>query len=356
MLKISKIILIVLMISCSLTSYGQGVVTRSKNKIKTNTKTTFHQIKDPTIYDKGYLSDTLKNIADPIELLKIESERGDVRSQFKLGDIFHKGLGCDINIEEAIKWYKLASNQESAEAQFILGKIYEIGDGVNINYIESAFWYEKAAYNNIVEAQVKLGDYFYDGIGVEKDLEESIKWYSLALENGDESVYRRLGELYYKKSLKDNEYFDDAIQYYKKSADKGNIESFFSLGYMYESVKNYSESVRWYRKAAEQGHFYSQIAMYFSYGEGKGVDRDPNESFYWLKKAAEQDQSNLKPNELQWYRSIQCSVGTTYYDGYVLGYKIKNFRKDKNMAKLWWEKAAANGDLYAKEYLKEKFK
>ena len=88
------------------------------------------------------------------------AEQGDVRSQFKLGELYHEGLGVSPDIDSAIRWYTLAAEQGHADAQNNLGIIYD------------------------------------DGIDVIPDFRMAIKWYTLAAEQGDPGAQFNLGAIY----------------------------------------------------------------------------------------------------------------------------------------------------------------
>ncbi len=52
--------------------------------------------------------------------------------------------------------------------------------------------------------------------------------------------------------------YEEAVKWYRRSADKGNVDAQYALGRMYENgigvVQNYEESAKWYRKAERQSH------------------------------------------------------------------------------------------------------
>ena len=88
---------------------------------------------------------------------------------------------------------------------------------------------------------------------------------------------------------------------YKASAEQGDAEAQFNLGFCYDDgrgvKKDYGEAVKWYRKAAEQNFAPAQFNLGYCYANGQGVKKNLEEAVEWYRQAAEQNytpaQSNL---------------------------------------------------------------
>ncbi|MQN39338.1 sel1 repeat family protein, partial [Prevotella copri] len=52
--------------------------------------------------------------------------------------------------------------------------------------------------------------------------------------------------------------YEEAVKWYRKSADQGDSAAQFNLGCCYENGQGvpqcYDEAIKWYRKSAEQGY------------------------------------------------------------------------------------------------------
>jgi hypothetical protein len=70
------------------------------------------------------------------------------------------------------------------------------------------------------------------------------------------------------------------------------------LGLLYNEGKcvtqNYSEAVKWYQKAAEQGNVNGQINLAFMYEKGLGVERNISTAVSWYTQAAKQGDEDAK--------------------------------------------------------------
>ena len=72
--------------------------------------------------------------------------------------------------------------------------------------------------------------------------------------------------------------YREAVAWYRKATDQGNVDAQFNLGVMYANgrgvAQNNKEAVVWYRKAAEQGYASAQNNLGWMYQTGQGVKRD----------------------------------------------------------------------------------
>lgn len=78
----------------------------------------------------------------------------------------------------------------------------------------------------------------------------------------------------------------------RASAERGDAEAQFTLGYRYAAglgvMKSEVESFKWFRKSAEQGNKGAQYNLAYYYAHGVGVERNEVETVKWYRKAAEQ--------------------------------------------------------------------
>ena len=139
-----------------------------------------------------------------------------------------------------------------------------------------------------------------------------------------EEMYRRGYAAYEAKR------YDEAVEWYRKSAELGNAEAQCMLG---ELADDFEEAVEWYLKAAEQGNADAQYELGVCYRYGDGVPRNISEAVKWYLKAAER--GNMK---------AQYEAGRHYYSG--LGVP-----KDVDEAVKWYRKAAAQGHSMAQSTL-----
>ncbi len=90
----------------------------------------------------------------------------------------------------------------------------------------------------------------------------------------------------------------EAVNWLRRSAEKGNVRAAYNLGMIYDKgdgvTQDLAEAAKWYRKAAEKGHAQSQFNLGLMYTNGEGVAKDRNEAVKWLRKAARQGHVNAR--------------------------------------------------------------
>jgi TPR repeat protein len=154
------------------------------------------------------------------------------------------------------EWRPLAE-RGSVKAQNGLGDLYRRGDGVPQDYAAAARWYLKAAEQGYAKAQNNLGDMYAAGLGVAKDLAQAMRWWRRAAERGDAADQYILGALYADGEEVPQDWAE-AARWYRKSAEQGYAKAQSSLGLMYSKgqgvPQNFIEAHKWYNLSAMQGN------------------------------------------------------------------------------------------------------
>ena len=90
-----------------------------------------------------------------------------------------------------------------------------------------------------------------------------------------------------------NNDFDTAYGFWKKSSDLGDPASQFNIGLLYTMGlgvnQNYREAFKWFELSASQGLAEAQYHLGLLYFEGLGVKSSYKDSFYWFKLASDQN-------------------------------------------------------------------
>ena len=120
----------------------------------------------------------------------------------------------------------------------------------------------------------QLGEKYYNGDGVERDYREAVKWYRKAAEQGNIYAQNNLGSCYYYGNgvLQD---YEEAVKWYQESARQGMSIAQNFLGDCYLNGKgvseDYGEAVKWYQESARQGYPVAQNNLGNCYKNGWGV-------------------------------------------------------------------------------------
>ena len=84
--------------------------------------------------------------------------------------------------------------------------------------------------------------------------------------------------------------FDKAFPVLKKSAQLGNSEAQYNLGYLLQNgigtEKNLSEAVEWYKKSSDNNFNDAHYALMMAFGNGDGVEQNSSKAFEYAMKCA----------------------------------------------------------------------
>ena len=132
---------------------------------------------------------------NPIDELREDAERGDVKAQYVLGCCYNGDHGYTRDPVKAAKWWAIAAARGLADAQFCLGLSCFMGEGVPKDVAEAAKWWRKAADQDQMDAQYFLGLSYHTGIGVAKSDTSAIYWLRKSADQGSQSARRLLREI-----------------------------------------------------------------------------------------------------------------------------------------------------------------
>lgn len=147
---------------------------------------------------------------------------------------------------------------------------------------------------------------YYAGQGVSQDYVKAAHYYSLAadpsraaslnrrwgyvMKAGDDRAQTQLGFMY-AHGLGVQKYYAQALYWYNKASDQGNIQATTNLGWLYENgygvTQDYAEAAALYLKAASGGNARAAANIGNFYSTGQGVQRDDEQAFFWMAVAAE---------------------------------------------------------------------
>ena len=99
---------------------------------------------------------------------------------------------------------------------------------------------------------------------------------------------------------------EKAIPLLKQSAELGNAEAQYNLGYCYQAgagvEQNQQKAIEWYLKSADLGFNDALYQMMMAYGNGNGVEQDFEKAFSYALKCAENDDGTCMFNLIGCYK------------------------------------------------------
>jgi TPR repeat protein len=107
------------------------------------------------------------------------------------------------------------------------------------------------------------------------------------------------------KKFIETQKFDKAVPLLKQSAELGNAEAQYNLGYCYQSGVvveiNKKKAVEWYLKSAEQGFNDALYQLMMTYGKGDGIEQNHKKAFSYALKCAENNDGTCMWNVVNCY-------------------------------------------------------
>ncbi|MBL4787244.1 MAG: sel1 repeat family protein [Cohaesibacteraceae bacterium] len=201
----------------------------------------------------------------------------------------------DIDRQDAIDKCRIAArkNPNNLRVRFQLARAYDAA-GNESGALELV---KSAAIAGYAIAQAKYGYRFENGFGVDEDTEQAVSWYQKSADQGDLYGQFYLGQMYeygtgvgYDPAL--------AIFWIGKAAQSGLPAAQYQLGNMYTrgdefTPPNQALGIHWYRKAAEQekAHAGYQLNLAKVLVQGSGAHVDYDEAAKWYLSCLENGHS-----------------------------------------------------------------
>lgn len=145
------------------------------------------------IYFKGLCTTT--NLDTGFVWYREAARRGHTNAQNMVGVCYGKGLGTTKNLEEAQRWFREAASKGDARGQYNLGYLYYSGEGVARDFTEARNWFYQASKEGLPEADYFLGYIYQTGKGVPRDLNRAVIYYRRAAQGGDVTAREELRKM-----------------------------------------------------------------------------------------------------------------------------------------------------------------
>lgn len=157
------------------------------------------------------------------------------------------------------------------------------------NLIQAMQCFMDAAKQGLMEAQLNVAVGYEKGSGLEKNKVFAVKWYGKAADRGHLEARYRQGALLIDDFMPTA--WANGVTYLRMAADLGHAGAQCDLGACYGDGKGVEKdpetALAWFRKAADQGDASAQFNIGIAYENGAGVTRDLSEAARWFRRAAD---------------------------------------------------------------------
>ena len=264
-----------------------------------------------------------------------DSEAVDDNLKYKIGQMYMKGFGTNIDITEAEKWLSDAAKDGNAYAQYALSKIYLSVDPPDQDKIKEAIrlLHQSADIGNNSTSMYALGKIYLNENYGYIDVDKAIEYFEKASESNSIASFM-LGKIYYDGEYKERD-IEKAIKYFTAAAEDNNEYAQYRLGNIYLQEKSDElAAVMWYEKAAKAGNAFAKYKLGCIFVDPDKKNFDIEKGIKYLKECADVDNNEF----------AQVKLGFLYFKGDVTG-------KDREAARKYFEKAAENGSKVAYDVL-----
>lgn len=192
-----------------------------------------------------------------------------------------------------------------------------------------------------------------------KDYDKAEEYFKKGIKAGSVESYYQLGSLYSAFMKKDSKY---AIKEYEKAALKGHTLAMHNLGVQYYNQAKFNEAIKWYRKSADSEDNYSLEGLGHSYRMKGNLEKardtylelaierkDPqgyrNLGIFYSKEEGYKD---LKKSKEYFLKCIEFGYTGCYT---AIGQVYEEDEKDYKNAEIWYKKGFDVGNTSSAQRL-----
>lgn len=213
-----------------------------------------------------------------IEYLQKAANLGHDLAQWELANCYASGEGVFQSPQQALNRYLMAADMGYAKAEFTVGAWYMKGSKELTKDPMKGFEYlRRAALQGNVEAQAWVANCYLNGEGVGQNKLLGFRYLQNCVRD---SAYA--SHLFAECRLKGDPCTANtglALDYFKKAAEAGYVESLYSIANIYftsDEFRNEALGCEYLRRASDKGHLQAKYALALRCMKGEGVPVDLN--------------------------------------------------------------------------------
>ena len=291
-----------------------------------------------------YGNGTDKDLSQAFLWYQKSSSQGQPYASYSIAQMYNKGEYVSQSEENAQRYYKNAlsgflglesKDQADDNLYYKLGSMFKKGLGTDIDMDKAIDYFKRSAKMNNTNAKRTLALEYLSGEYLELDIEKGLEMLTECADSGDTLSCYKLGKIYFKGEIVYKD-LNMAEKYFLKAAENKNEYALYSLGKLYLEKEKYSldEAVGYFEKALK----YEDIKPYAEYSLAKiMLDNNP---YHDSEKAVSLLESSAEDND--WAPFL---LGRLYL------YGTDDIPKDNEKAEEWLTMSASQGNEYAQYML-----
>lgn len=286
--------------------------------------------------------------------LQIESKnQADDNLYYKLGSMFKKGLGTDIDMDRAIDYFKRSAEMNNKNGLYEYGKALLLDEHIPQDKEKAVKLLEKAIRLENINAKRFLAFEYISGEHLEQDIGKGLDMLTECAECGDTSSCYKLGKIYFKGEIVLQD-LDKAEKYLLLSED--NEFTQYALGKLYLQKEKYDiqKAVDCFKKSADKNIWSSyQLGRLYLFG-AEGFEKDKEKAVEWFTKSANNGNEyaqNMLNNMAQFENAVIANtifglfanLSRCIEEDYTQKYRSVRRTVDSRLRKMIWQKKYAIG-------------
>ena len=218
--------------------------------------------------------------------LKLESkDQADDNLYYKLGSMFKKGLGTDIDMDRAIDYFKRSAEMNNKNGLYEYGKALLLGEHIPQDKEKAVKLLEKAIKLENINAKRFLALEYISGEHLDQDIDKGLAMFTESADSGDTCACYKLGKIYFKGEIVLQD-LDKAEKYLLLSEDNEFTQYAFGKLYLQKEKYDILKAVDCFEKSADKNVWSSyQLGRLYLFGS-EGLEKDKTKAVEWLTKSA----------------------------------------------------------------------
>ncbi|KAI8891444.1 HCP-like protein [Backusella circina FSU 941] len=221
-------------------------------------------------------------------------------AHYWLGSCYDEGIAdiCEMDRQKAFYHFRMAAEAGDVDATFLVAYMMSNHVIPEKGPADALPWYEKAALKGHRISMYSVGLCYYKGIGLESpNLDTALEWFEKAARVGVPDALSYIARIYLHMYMANTnlpelsqQYFENALVWLKKAANKNDAFSQRELGKIYLTGKgltaDYAMAVELLSKAAQKKDPEAIAFLGNCYQQGTGVEKDSNLAIEYYLQAA----------------------------------------------------------------------
>ena len=218
--------------------------------------------------------------------LKLESkDQADDNLYYKLGSMFKKGLGTDINMDKAIDYFKRSEEMNNKNGLHEYGKVLLLGENIPQDIEKAVKLLEKAIKLENINAKRFLALELISGEHLDQDIDKGLAMLTECADSRDAYACYKLGKIYFKGDIVLQD-LDKSEKYLRSAEDNEFTQYAFGKLYLQKEKYDILKAVDCFEKSADKNVWSSyQLGRLYLFG-AEGLEKDKTKAVEWLTKSA----------------------------------------------------------------------